>query len=70
MKFDETESFEIVAVKVETPHAILVVSTTEDWSEHWIPKSVIDDDSEVKNMKHATGTLIVARWFAEKEGMA
>ncbi len=33
----------------------------------WVPKSVIDDDSEVFALGHA-GTLVVADWFAEKEG--
>jgi hypothetical protein len=32
----------------------------------WIPKSVIDDESEVQ-VKGDAGTLLVARWFAEQE---
>lgn len=35
--------------------------------EHWIPKSVITDDSEVWEPGHS-GKLTIARWFAEKEG--
>lgn len=36
--------------------------------EHWIPNSVIHEDSEV--YKSGTeGDLIVERWFAEKEGL-
>jgi hypothetical protein len=36
--------------------------------EIWIPKSVIHDDSEVYK-EGAEGKLVVARWFAEKEGL-
>lgn len=39
----------------------------------WIPKSVVHDDSEVYRAGHgddgSEGTLVVARWFAEKEGL-
>lgn len=37
-------------------------------AEHWIPKSVIGDDSEVFAAGH-TGKLFVAVWFAENEGL-
>jgi len=53
-----------VTVKLETAKAILVV--LDDAMEKWIPKSVIDEDSEVYKMG-TSGTLIVKRWFAEKE---
>jgi hypothetical protein len=39
-----------------------------DGEEHWIPKSQIDDDSEVFEKGHE-GKLVVTDWFAEKEGL-
>lgn len=36
--------------------------------EHWIPISLIDDDSEVYKPGDS-GKLIVKAWFAEKEGL-
>lgn len=37
----------------------------------WIPKSVIDDDSEVYDEdKNSEGEVVVATWWAEKEGLA
>ncbi len=50
-----------------TEKALLV-----EWEgeEHWIPVSVIHDDSEVfDDDEHSEGTLIIAAWFAEKEGL-
>lgn len=38
----------------------------EDGCNFWVPKSVIDDDSEVYK-EGAEGKLVVADWFAEKE---
>lgn len=35
----------------------------------WVPKSVVSDDSEVYK-KGNIGELVVAEWFAEKEGLA
>ena len=63
----DTETFEVTQVIQETPRAILVQLATGD--EHWIPKSVIDDESEVFDSDHQEGDLIVAAWFAEKEGL-
>jgi len=38
--------------------------------EVWVPRSVIDDDSEVFDAdENAEGTLVVADWWAEKEGL-
>lgn len=34
----------------------------------WVPKSQIDDDSEVWR-KGDEGELIISEWFAEKEGL-
>jgi hypothetical protein len=36
--------------------------------ERWVPKSVIHDDSEVWEMGQKTGSLVVKRWFAAKNG--
>jgi hypothetical protein len=62
----DTHESENVTVKLETDKAILAIF--EDETEAWIPKSMIDDDSEVYKMG-TSGTLIVKRWFAEKEGL-
>jgi hypothetical protein len=47
---------------------IRVPGTGKAPAEVWVPKSVIHDDSEVYK-EGDRGTLIVARWFAEKEGL-
>lgn len=62
----ETHESHGVTVKLETDKAILAVF--DDGTETWIPKSVIDEDSEVYKMG-TDGTLIVQLWFAEKEGL-
>lgn len=36
--------------------------------ELWVPQSVVDDDSEVY-ARGDHGKLVVAAWFAEKEGL-
>jgi len=53
----------------ETAKALLVYLES-DGEEHWIPKSVIHDDSEVYSMKAGDGELIVEGWWAEKEGLS
>lgn len=59
-----------VTVIRETDKAILVHFTEDSYADDlWIPKSVIDDDSEVWNEKNGTGELIVAGWWAEKQGL-
>jgi len=45
----------------ETAKAILFLI---DGEEYWIPKSVIIDDDEEES-----GSIEVAQWFAEKEGL-
>jgi hypothetical protein len=61
-----------VAVYQETDKALRVYLTDED-IECWIPKSLIHDNSEVysysSNPGENEGTLIIPRWFAEKEGL-
>lgn len=56
------ESKECIALQ-DTAKGLLV--RFSDGLERWIPKSVIDDDSEVYRPGD-TGTLITASWFAEK----
>jgi len=50
----------------ETDKALLLDYENE---EVWIPKSVIDDDSEVWR-EEDEGELVVKDWFAEKKGWA
>lgn len=54
-----------VVCEAETDKAILVSIECEDY---WIPKSQIDDDSEVYK-KGTEGTLIISDWFAKKAGL-
>ena len=59
----EPFSIEVDEVNRETDEAIRVVI---DGEEEWIPKSVIDEDSEVYSLKSGRdgGTMLVAEWFA------
>jgi len=66
---DDVERFSDVTCLRETAKAIQVRFDDNLATETWIPKSVIHDDSEVYAEGH-TGELVVARWFAEKEGLA
>lgn len=68
------EEIEDALCTKETPKAILVVLDRDDARkrrEVWIPRSVVLDDSEVWNARDGSGpgTLVVSRWFAEKEGL-
>ena len=51
----------------ETEKALLV--RLASGATHWIPKSVVHDNSEVYQDGH-TGKLVVKGWFAEKDGIA
>jgi adenosyl cobinamide kinase/adenosyl cobinamide phosphate guanylyltransferase len=51
----------------ETDKALLVLVDT---LEVWVPKSIIDDDSECYSQKSGPGSLIVPEWFAEREGLS
>lgn len=57
---------EVTEIKGESKKAIWVV--TDDGVECWIPKSLISPDSEVFSQGDS-GTLILAEWFAEQEGL-
>lgn len=48
-----------------TDKAILVRIEEE---EHWIPRSQIDDDSEVYEAGHE-GELVVSQWIADEKGL-
>ncbi len=65
MSDDETVEFEGVFAEKETDLAIFCHI---DDKQLWIPKSVVDEDSEVYGRGH-TGILVIKRWFAEKEGL-
>jgi hypothetical protein len=62
---DEPVELEGVEVIHETDKAI---KFTYEGETKWAPKSAVHDDSEV-HQKDDTGTLIVKRWYAEKEGL-
>jgi len=55
--------YEVVCVG-ETDNALRVEF---DGEQVWVPKSVVDDDSEVFERGH-TGNLVVAEWWADKHG--
>lgn len=61
---DETVEIDDVTVEAETDRALLCVI---DERQRWIPKSVVHEDSEVFEQGDQ-GTLVLFRWFAEKEG--
>jgi hypothetical protein len=51
----------------ETDKAVLACIGDQEF---WIPKSCIHDDSEAFSMKNAEGTIVVKKWWAEKNGHA
>ena len=55
----------VIAIK-ETAHAILIRRPTG--AKHWIPKSLVHEDSEVWR-DGDYGRLVVATWFVEREGI-
>ena len=62
----EFVSISVEEVIRETDKALLVLV---EGMETWVPKSLIDDDSECYSMKSGPGEMIVPLWFAEKEGL-
>lgn len=52
----------------ETDKALLV-EVEETGEEYWIPKSQIQDDSEVYEKGHE-GKLVLPRWLAKEKGLA
>lgn len=63
----DTAEFHDVKVLLDKGKALFINIEGE---EKWVPKSCIHDDSEVFDGEdNSTGTLIVKRWWAEKEGL-
>lgn len=58
-------AIEHCTVKRETEKALLV--NIDDTEEVWIPKSQIDDDSEVRKAGDS-GTLVISDWIAREKG--
>lgn len=56
----KTVSFPNVTVVKESDKALLLLI---DGEEHWMPKSQIDEDSEVWNEKTSGGTLVISEWI-------
>ena len=61
----DTVEIEDVTVKAETELALLCII---DDKQQWIPKSVVHEESEI-SADGDTGTIVLMRWFAEKEGL-
>lgn len=61
----ETATFEDVECTQETDAALLC---SVDGQEVWIPKSQVDDDSEVYH-EGDTGKLVVSVWIATQKGL-
>lgn len=64
MTEDRAEFYDVECI-AETDKAILVRLGDE---EHWVPKSVVLDESEVFE-KGGIGALVVEEWFARKNGL-
>ncbi len=64
---DDVRIQEALCVK-ETEKAILVQHEDLPDCQMWFPKSVVTDDSEVYKTGDQ-GTLVIAGWFAEKNGL-
>lgn len=61
----EVVEFDDVACTHETDKAILC---TIDGKEHWIPKSQVNDDSEVYE-NGGSGKLVITEWIAKERGL-
>lgn len=61
---DVVEIADVVAIR-ESDKAILVLINGD---EHWIPKSQIDETSEVLTGT-SSGVLVIKRWLAEQKGL-
>lgn len=60
-------SFEDVTCLRETDRAVLV--RMPGGQEHWLPKSQLDEDTEVA-AEGDSGTLVISHWIAEQRGLA
>jgi hypothetical protein len=66
MRDSEKRYIEDVMPIAATEKALLV---QVDSVQVWIPKSLIDDESEVYSMKSGAGTLVIPGWLADREGI-
>jgi hypothetical protein len=62
-----TVTVNVEEVLAESDKALLVLV---DGLECWIPKSLIDDDSECYSVRSGPGPLIIPLWFADREGLS
>jgi hypothetical protein len=64
------EVFEVEMVVAETGKALLV--KFEDGEERWVPKGVIQDESEVYSLASGAfgGVLVTTKWWARQAGIA
>lgn len=59
-----------VEVRRVSPKAVMVRCEEADVDEQWIPCSLIDwQESEAEPEEGSAGALVVAEWFARKEGL-
>ena len=65
---DEPATVGDYVVVVETDRAILCKEDEMDDDGIWVPKSVVHDDSEIRE-EGDQGTLVVKQWFADREGL-
>ena len=64
-----TPTFETaVEIMAETSSALLC---SFDGEEHWVPKSLMDEDGDINKSSGvgATGDVIIPEWFAVQEGI-
>ncbi len=67
MSNGETVAIDSVYCEKETAKALLVRVHAKSY---WCPKSVVHDDSEVFDEdQNRFGRLVVAQWWADKEGL-
>lgn len=63
----DTATFQDAVCTKQTDRALLIECPEFDGA-RWIPRSQIDDDSEVYK-EGDEGALVISGWFAEKEGL-
>jgi hypothetical protein len=62
-----SEKYEMLCTEVKKETGAALLCVTREHGEVWVPKSQIDEDSEV--YKEGTdGRLIVTQWIAEQKG--
>lgn len=73
MSWDEDgdEPCELGHGKIEHATAKALLVALDSGGKHWIPRSVIHDDSDVFDEVDANeGEVVVKTWWAEKEGLS